>query len=98
MMRSSVVLPEPEGPSSASSSPCFTSSLTASSATVPSNRLLRSRTSMPMLPRSREGELAGVTPFEEPLDRQRDQRKRSEERCDGKGRNDVVLIVEDLDL
>src|SRR5438270_5156666 len=49
MIRSSVVLPEPEGPSSATSSPVFTSRLTSSSAVKLPNRFVMLRTSMLIL-------------------------------------------------
>src|SRR5262245_25916614 len=46
MMRSSVVLPDPDGPSSASRLPSATSRLTLSSATNEPKRLVRLRTTM----------------------------------------------------
>ena len=50
MMRSSVVLPQPDGPSSATSSPVGNSRLTSSSATKSPNVLRMLRTSMLMVP------------------------------------------------
>ena len=50
MMRSSVVLPEPDGPSSATSSPAGMSRFRLSQTTVSPKRLLRLRTSMLMVP------------------------------------------------
>ena len=56
MMRSSVVLPEPDGPSSATSEPCGTSRLTLSTATKSPNRLVMLRTEIPTpAPSSRRG-------------------------------------------
>src|ERR1700741_3347048 len=87
MMRSSVVLPQPEGPSSAISSPDDTSRLTSRRAWKSPKRLLTLRISMLMVSafsrsgRSRRGPLgrqvgdrlhfALVTPLDEGLDHQR---------------------------
>src|SRR5688500_9991956 len=95
MMRKSVVLPEPEGPSSAMSSPVRTERLTVFSATKSPNCLVRSTASMPI------GGSGGVAaapklPFKNRLGRKSDERERHEERGDGEGCNEVVLIVEDL--
>ncbi len=46
MMRKSVVLPEPDGPNSATSEPCGTSRLTSSSAVKVPNFLTTLRTAM----------------------------------------------------
>src|SRR5436305_1270076 len=109
MTRSSVVLPDPEGPSSAKSSPGATSSDTPRSAAPASKALTRSRTAMPTPARAglrstiasvppRAGEGVGVTPLEEGLERQGDESQEGEERSDREGGGKIVFIVEDLDM
>src|SRR6478609_7123675 len=102
MTRSSVVLPDPDGPSSARSSPARTSIVTPRSAAASPNSLAipATRISMPV-PRSMArspGELIPVSPLEERLGGQGDDGQESEERSDREGRDEIVLIVEDLDV
>src|SRR3954467_1095698 len=100
--RSSVVLPEPDGPRSARSSPARTSSDTPRSAAVSPNSFAIPATRMSMpVPRSMgrsPGERVPVSPLEERLGCQGDNGQESEERSDGEGRDEVVLIVENLNV
>src|SRR5438552_3497261 len=100
MIRSSVVLPEPEGPSSATSSPVFTCRLTSESAVNAPKRLVMLRTSMlirsPLLARLRE--IAARLPLHKILQDQRDQGEQRQERCHSEGPDEVILVVEDLDV
>src|SRR4051794_36677355 len=102
MMRRSVVLPDPEGPRSARSSPARTSSDTPRSAAVSPNSFAIPATRMSMpVPSSMSrspGESIPVLPFEEGLRCKRDDGQESEERSDGEGRDEVVLIVENLNV
>src|SRR5215207_3444003 len=95
MMRRSVVLPEPEGPSSAKSSPCATDRPTDFRATKSSKRLVRSIASMLMNgPVAATGEL----PFEQALRSKSEQRQHGKKRCDREGGGEVVLIVQNFDM
>src|SRR4051794_40253546 len=100
--RSSVVLPDPDGPRSARSSPARTSSDTPRRAAVSPNSLAIPATRMSMpVPRSMgrsSGESIAVSPLEERLGCQGDNGQKSEERSDGEGRDEVVLIVENLNV
>src|SRR5512134_708753 len=104
MRRSSVVFPEPEGPSSATSSPEAMSSDTRSRAANLSKSLLTSRirTSILEAPKSMAAagcdELIAVAPFEQRLEDKGDQRKKRKKRGDRESGDPVVLIVEDLDV
>src|SRR5205085_12476195 len=89
MMRSSVVLPEPEGPSSASSSPLSTRRSTLSSAVKSPKRLTMFLTSMVTM-------MPFQTAFEHDLDHQRDQREHGQKRSDRKRRYELVFVVEDF--
>src|SRR4051812_32029239 len=102
MMRRSVVLPDPDGPSRASSSPARTSTETPRSAAVSPNSFAMpaTRISMPVpgsMGRS-PGERVAVSPLQERLGCKRDDGQESEERSDGKSRDEVVLIVENLNV
>src|SRR6266581_5721192 len=77
MIRSSVVLPEPDGPSSASNSPSATFKSTPSSAVNAPNVLVRCLTSMLM----RRSSFVQM-PFENGLRHQRDQRQHRQQRSD----------------
>src|SRR3954452_6439081 len=92
MIRSSVVLPEPEGPSSASSSPSLTLRSTPSRALKLPNFLTRFLTSMVTCVVS----FVEVT-FENGLCDQRDQRQHCEQRSDREGGDELVFVVENLD-
>src|SRR3954464_8533376 len=102
MIRSSVVLPEPDGPRSARSSPARTSSDPPRSAAVSPNSFAISATRMSMpVPRSMgrsPRERITVSPLEERLGCEGDHSQESEERSDRKGRDEVVLIVENLNV
>src|SRR3954471_5314731 len=92
MIRSSVVLPEPEGPSSASNSPWPTFRSTSSSAAKLPNFLTMFLTSM--VTRS----LTFVqTSLENGFHDQRDQRQHREQRRDRERRHELIFIVENLD-
>src|SRR6187399_2458666 len=88
MIRSSVVLPEPEGPSSATSSPECTVKLTSRSATKLPNDFVRLRTSIPTV----------QSPFKNRLDDQRHHRQQRQQRRHGKRRLEHVFVVENLDV
>src|SRR5262245_39650437 len=78
MVRNSVVLPEPDGPRRATSSPGATVSDTSSSAAMPTYRLLTLTTRTCMSLRSVAplgGDLAGEPGFEHGLNRERHQGK-----------------------
>src|SRR5262245_25640508 len=91
MIRSSVVFPDPDGPSSASNSPLATLRSTPSSAVNAPNVLVRFLTSMLMR------QLSFVQmPFENGFHNERDQRQHREQRSDRKGRDELVLVVENL--
>src|SRR5215211_7717428 len=102
MSRNRVVLPDPEGPSSAISSPARTDKLTPPSAAASPNRLLRS-TAVMSVPAfqsvgrpSRDG--MAIPPLEDGLCRQSEEGETGQERGDRKSGHEVVFIVEDLDV
>src|SRR5688500_3538634 len=85
--RSSVVLPEPEGPSSATSSPSGMSTVTPASAGNSPNAFW----TLSMLTRM------GL-PFEERLENDRDQRDADQDRRDRERGLVLEVVVEDLDV
>src|SRR6185437_1434179 len=88
-MRSSVVLPDPDGPSSAISSPCGTLRSTWSSAAKAPNFFTILRTSM--VTRS----LSFVEmPLENGLHHQGDQRQHGQQRSDRERRYELICVVE----
>src|SRR5687768_18541640 len=87
MMRSNVVLPEPDGPSRATSSPESTRKLTSRSATKSPKLRVRFLTSMPM-----------YSPFYDGLQDQRDDRQECQERRHGECRLEHVFVVKHFDL
>src|SRR5262245_317704 len=92
MIRSRVVLPEPDGPSSANSSPSPTFRLTLSSAAKSPNFFTMFLTSIVT------DHLPFVqTPFEDRLHDQRDQRQHRKQRCDRERRHELVFVIEDFD-
>src|SRR3954470_18346212 len=92
MIRSSVVLPEPDGPSSASNSPCATLRSTLSSAAKLPNFLRMFFTSMVTWL------LSFVQPaLENGLHDQRDQRQHRQQRRNRKRRYELIFVVENLD-
>src|SRR5690606_32680664 len=108
---SSVVLPEPEGPSSAMSSPGSASSDTPRSAAAASKARLTSSSltatdspqSMPPRPAPSSADHMTrlrevVAPLEDGLDDERDERQQREQRRQRERGDPVVLVVEDLDL
>src|SRR5689334_8432565 len=92
MMRKSVVLPEPEGPSRATSSPEPISRCTRSSAVQARKRLETSRrvTFLTLFLRDAR--------FERCLGDQRYQREQRQERRNRKRRGELILVVENLDM
>src|SRR5262249_39991778 len=98
---SKVVLPEPEGPSSARSSPERISSETPCSAGNRSNALTTS-TMRRSIGSSRaalaSGKLGAVAPFQQRFHGKCEERKHGKQRSDRKGGGEGVLIIEDLDL
>src|SRR5262245_37737013 len=114
MMRSRVVLPEPDGPSSATSSPAGMSRLMLSQTTVRPKRLLRLRTSM-LMPVSFDVDSWGwpegsfrmvflqpqlrLDPLlDDELEHQAHQRQAGQQRGDREGRRELIFVVEDLDV
>ena len=104
MIRSSVVLPEPDGPSSAMSSPARPRGRRRRSAGVAVEVLRRARSiamshrhafsgSSRRAGRSRRSAIRAAV-----LSDEGDEREERQERGDGEGGDEVVLIVEDLDL
>src|SRR5918997_4087924 len=95
-MRSKVVLPDPEGPSSATNSPSPTVSQTPFRA-AKAEKLLETRsTSIDMSETRRE--LAAVPPLERGLERKCDEGEEGEERSNGEGGDKVIVIVKCLNL
>ena len=95
MMRSSVVLPEPDGPSSATSCPRGISRSTASSAVNCPNRLV--------IPRNGDAHAGNLRnfcgfPFDDALDHQRRERQERQQRSDGERRDELIIVVEHFDL
>ena len=95
MIRSSVVLPEPDGPSSATSRPRGISRSTSSSAVKLPNRLVMSRTVM----------LMGVTSETFParhsttlLTTNVASAKQRQQRSDGERRDELIIVVKHFDL
>ena len=89
MIRSSVVFPDPDGPSSAISSPSLMSRLTSRSAEYVPKVLLILRSSMPKdvlrwALCKRSGVFATQSPFETILGRDREQRKERQQGRHGK--------------
>src|SRR5213592_3071413 len=92
MMRKSVVLPEPDGPSSANSSPSATLRSTLSSAAKSPNFFVRPFTSIVT------DHLSFVQPpFQHGLGHQRDQRQHGQKRCNRERGYELIFIVENLD-
>src|SRR6476620_10116693 len=102
MTRKSVVLPEPEGPSSAISSPERIRRPTPRNAAVSPKSLTISATVMSTESVLSMGgsarDFVAVAPLEDRFDRQGDEGETSEERSDGEGCHEVEFIVQDLDM
>src|SRR5215510_6924277 len=93
MMRSRLVLPEPEGPRRATSSPVGTVRLTSFTATKEPKALVTPRTSIDI------GFLrasAGRAPLDRGLQHEGHEGEESEERRDRERGLEVVLVVQDL--
>src|SRR5690349_3729972 len=84
MMRRSVVLPDPEGPRSATSSPVSTVKVTSSTETKSPKRLTMLRSSMLM------------SHLDELLEDEGHQGQQREQRRARERRGELVLVVEDL--
>src|SRR5690554_4134722 len=101
MIRSRVVLPDPDGPSRAVSSPSFRDRLTLSTATKSLNRLLTRSISILMgvssLAVSRRV-LALIQPLDKTLDGNGDQRQAGQQRRNRKRCREHVLVVEHLNV
>src|ERR1044071_3027871 len=111
IMRSTVVLPPPLGPSKASNSPSWTEKLTLLTAATLPKCLLTFFSSMLMRPvrlahRSRPSRLpdplgqfvgARLFPFQECFQAQRQQRQQGEQTGHRKGRRPLVFVVQLLD-
>src|SRR5258706_14806118 len=94
MTRSNVVLPDPEGPSSASSSPSCTCRLTSRNAENVPNCLERLRTSMVTIYLLvRRG-----PDTDDALEHQRHQGQQCQQRRHRKGSGKVVFVVKDFDV
>ncbi len=102
MMRSSVVLPEPEGPSSASNSPARMSSVKSRSTAAVSkvfetdSTLIAVALPIGLVTSCARRDVVGVAPFEDGFDDEGDKSEAGKEGGDGERGNEVVLIVEDL--
>src|SRR6266498_3119658 len=111
IMRSTVVLPPPLGPSSASSSPSLTEKLTLLTAATVPNCLLTFFSSMLIRPVRfadssfglffssplRQLVCARLFPFQECLDAQREQRQQGEQTGYRKRRRPLVFVIQLLD-
>src|SRR5690348_13211123 len=95
-MRRSVVLPEPDGPSSATNSPSRTVSDTWPSAGY-AEKLFETRSTLIDMSVNR-CELVAVSPLERGFEREGDECENSKERRDGKGGDKVIVIVKCLNL
>src|SRR5436305_7977690 len=91
MIRNSVVFPEPEGPSSASSSPLATLRSTSSSAANAPNLFTMFLTSIA----TRKLPFVKM-PFEHGFCHQRDQRQHGQQRGDREGCHELIFIIEDF--
>src|SRR4051812_12523388 len=104
MMRSSVVLPDPEGPSRAMNSPFWMVWLTSLSAVNWLKVLVmpiawRLMMELPwLLMSTAAGETAPDAPFQQALADEGDQRQQRQQRGDRERADEVVLVVEDLDM
>src|SRR4026209_2976 len=97
----SVVLPDPDGPSSATSSPERISSDTPCSAGNRSNALTRftiRRSIGPSRMALAGRKLGAEAPFEQRFHDERDQGQHGKQRGDGKSGGEGILIVEDFDM
>src|SRR5512139_4136645 len=99
MTRRSVVFPEPDGPSSATSSPGRMSSVTSRNAakapkscSTPSTRIAEPRF-WASAPFSSRGERVSVTPFEEGFEPEGDKRKARKKDRESECGDIVILIV-----
>src|SRR6202012_4258270 len=92
MMRSSVVLPDPDGPSSASNSPSPTLRSTLSSAVNAPNFFTMFFSSIGTQQRP-----LVQTPLENRFRHQRDQRQHGEQGSDRERRYELIFVVENLD-
>src|SRR5438270_2002109 len=95
-MRRSVVLPDPEGPSSATNSPSSTVSETSPSAGYAEKLLETCSTRIDTSVLC--GELTAMAPLERGLEREGDDGEEGEKRSNGEGGDKVVVIVESLNL
>src|SRR4051812_35204330 len=91
-MRSNVVLPDPEGPSSATSFPRGTLRSTLSRTLVAPNVLVILEAWMLMRSRS----AAGVLPFDQRFEHQGENGQQRQQGRHGKRRDEVVLVVKYL--
>src|SRR4030095_13459036 len=103
IIRKSVVLPEPDGPSSATNSPVSTLKLTSLSAAKLPNFFPMLRISMLILslrPRPLRifADVELRFPIDQCLERNCHQRQNGEQRRHGKGRGRVMLVVEYLGM
>src|SRR5262245_53408280 len=99
--RSSVVLPEPEGPSSARNSPSSASSDTDLSTGERPKDLRMSVISRDIEPSSTpplRRQLIGELHLQHSLHRKRDQCKKRKQRGDRERRHEIVLVIEDLHM
>src|SRR3954452_2005546 len=91
MIRNSVVLPEPDGPSSASNSPLATLRSTSSSAVNAPNFFTMFLTSIA----TRNLSFVEL-PFEDGFRDQRDQRQHGQQRSNRERRHELIFIIEDF--
>src|ERR1700742_2557430 len=91
MMRNNDVLPDPDGPSSATSSPVATLRSTSSSAVKLPNFFTILRTSIVT-----DGSPLFEMAFENSLHNQRHEREEREQRCDRKRSHELIFIVQNF--
>src|SRR5690606_14078716 len=102
MRRKSVVLPEPEGPSRAISSPSRISRSSPRSTCTPRNSLVRLRidTSIALSPSQAAtgGKLRAMPPFEQALQTKGQEGQQGEQAGNGEGGHEVIFVVKNLHM
>src|SRR5882757_4612385 len=96
MIRNRVVLPEPEGPSSASNSPSATFKSTLSSAANAPNFFMMFLTSIILLSITPRTLIFVQMTFENGFCDQRDQREHGQKRSDRERGDELIFVVEDF--
>src|SRR6185312_5019883 len=100
-MRSKVVLPEPDGPNSATKAPCGAVRLAPFSAGKRANFLTTESITRDMKFLSMPvhgGQLIGIAPFQQRFEGQGHQGQEPQQGGDGKGADIIVIVVKQLDM